>query len=347
MSDMDRACQMACFDGRVEMAIEVPVRVCDVGGWTDTWFAGHGRVCSLAAGPGVSVDARAEPGEGRLTFELADYGVRFAVEDAPTEHELLAAAAREAGAAPRLDITLRVSSAVPPGSSLGTSAAVCVGVVAALDAARGVVRGPAELAAAAHRAEAGGQGRESGVQDQVASAHGGANLIDVPGYPTVERRPIALSPAMADALDQRLVHIAYGTPHDSSEVHGEVIAALQSEGHASSRLEVLRGLADEAAAALAASDVARYGRALTAATDGQAALHPALLSGDAHELIETARQHQAAGWKVNGAGGEGGSISVLCGDPGKADEIRRKASALGHRPLDLGLAPQGARAVAR
>ena len=32
-----------------------PVRVCDVGGWTDTWFGSPGQVCSIAVSPGVQV----------------------------------------------------------------------------------------------------------------------------------------------------------------------------------------------------------------------------------------------------------------------------------------------------
>jgi len=35
-------------------------------------------------------------------------------------------------------------------------------------------------------------------------------------------------------------------------------------------------------------------------------------------VIEIARQHGALGWKVNGAGGEGGSITILCGDNSSA-----------------------------
>ena len=31
-----------------------PVRVADVGGWTDTWFGSPGQVCSVAVGPAVS-----------------------------------------------------------------------------------------------------------------------------------------------------------------------------------------------------------------------------------------------------------------------------------------------------
>src|SRR5918912_1033266 len=32
-----------------------PVRVCDNGGWTDTWFARHGKVFNIAVRPHVEV----------------------------------------------------------------------------------------------------------------------------------------------------------------------------------------------------------------------------------------------------------------------------------------------------
>ena len=34
---------------------------------------------------------------------------------------------------------------------------------------------------------------------------------------------------------------------------------------------------------------------------------------DAHRIIEVAKANGAIGWKVNGAGGDGGSITLLCG----------------------------------
>jgi len=49
-------------------------------------------------------------------------------------------------------------------------------------------------------------------------------------------------------------------------------------------------------------------------TEAQAQLNPALVSDDARRIIEIARAHGALGWKVNGAGGDGGSITLLCGD---------------------------------
>ena len=54
--------------------------------------------------------------------------------------------------------------------------------------------------------------------------------------------------------------------------------------------------------------------ALMANTAAQRALHPSLVCADAERVIAAAREAGALGWKVNGAGGEGGSVTVLCGD---------------------------------
>ena len=43
-------------------------------------------------------------------------------------------------------------------------------------------------------------------------------------------------------------------------------------------------------------------------------MHPELISPDAARIIDIAREHGALGWKVNGAGGDGGSVTLLCGD---------------------------------
>jgi D-glycero-alpha-D-manno-heptose-7-phosphate kinase len=330
---------------RTEVSVAVPVRACDVGGWTDTWFAERGAVCSLALEPGVSVQARAQPGTGVVTIIAVDYGQRLTVGREPPEHRLLAEAVREAGPLGPVDVEVTIAAAVPPGCSLGTSAAVCVGLVAALDALRGELRPPAELAAAAHRAEAGRLGRQSGVQDQAAAAHGGANLVEVDRYPATTVRPTAITAATWSALDQSLLHVAYGAGHDSSAVHETVIEALTAEGPRSARLDRLRALAHQANRALVDGDLPAYGVALRAATEAQAALHPALVSDAARTLIEAAQAAGALGWKVNGAGGLGGSLSILCRRPADRQRLAATARALGHTPLELALAPHGARLV--
>ena len=62
-------------------------------------------------------------------------------------------------------------------------------------------------------------------------------------------------------------------------------------------------------------DLDGYGRVPTEATEAQAALPPALISDAAVELLEIGRSCGAAGWKVNGAGGGGGSITLFALHP--------------------------------
>jgi D-glycero-alpha-D-manno-heptose-7-phosphate kinase len=62
-----------------------------------------------------------------------------------------------------------------------------------------------------------------------------------------------------------------------------------------------------------ARDLKAFGEALAENTGAQADLHPGVVGRDALVVIEAARRLGSLGWKVNGAGGEGGSITVLSG----------------------------------
>ena len=52
---------------------------------------------------------------------------------------------------------------------------------------------------------------------------------------------------------------------------------------------------------------------MTRNTDVQRTLHPSLVGDRAQALIDVASARGVLGWKVNGAGGEGGSVTLLCG----------------------------------
>jgi len=54
---------------------------------------------------------------------------------------------------------------------------------------------------------------------------------------------------------------------------------------------------------------------MVANTDAQACLNPALVGAGASRVIAIAREHAALGWKVNGAGGDGGSVTLLSNAP--------------------------------
>jgi D-glycero-alpha-D-manno-heptose-7-phosphate kinase len=81
-------------------------------------------------------------------------------------------------------------------------------------------------------------------------------------------------------------------------------------------------------------------------TEAQANLHAALISPRHQAVIEVARRYGALGWKVNGAGGDGGSVTIL-GTP-KAAAMREMlrevlATAPGTQNIPIYLSPMGLR----
>ena len=328
-----------------------PVRVFDAGGWTDTWFAGSGFVCHLAVGPGAEVVAslagEGPPAKRHVWLRVPAFGddYDFPLEQPPGRHPLLEAALRRFAPA-RVSLEVNVESSVPAGSSLGTSASVGVALVAALRALDGSPTSPAELARAAHDLETKDLGRQSGVQDHVAAAFGGASLVRVSPYPHFEVEPLLLAPATEQALGKRVVTAYLGAFHDSSAVHETVIAHLEGDSAAAERLlQPMREAAKRAARALVAGDLGSYGRAMVANTEAQAGLHPSLVNPLAREVIAAGAGAGALGWKVNGAGGPGGTVTLLAPEGAEAKMVEQVEAVAGVQVLDLRPSTAGATVV--
>ena len=104
-----------------------PIRICDIGGWTDTWFARHGQVFNMAVRPGVGVRIDVYPRGSReapVVIDARNYGTRYAPDLNASEwgpHPLLEAAFREVGPPADADIEVIIASRVPAGASTGTS----------------------------------------------------------------------------------------------------------------------------------------------------------------------------------------------------------------------------------
>lgn len=237
-------------------------------------------------------------------------------------------------------VDVDIADSVVAGSGLGTSASVMVALVAALSAAVGDTFDAGELAAMAHSYET-ITGKQSGIQDHAAAAWGGISRFDV-HYPMVRRELIVPPPAASAQLAARLHTVYLGSPHVSSEMHDEVIARLDS-GHGEDELEQLRGSARSATDALRLGDLGAYGMALHESHEAIESLHTGLVGDEARRLVELAREHGARGWKVNGAGGQGGSMAVLGPEDRDADLAFRAAIAqhAGWRLLSAAIGASG------
>ena len=309
-----------------------PIRICDNGGWTDTWFAGHGKIFNIGVYPYAEVQIEVYPypdlGDAdRIVIYAENYGERYARNPEKGEwdrHPLLEAAIERMKVPDDIAIQVTIFSEAPAGASTGTSAAVTVALVGALDCLTPGRLTPHEAAYTAHAIEAEMLKRQSGIQDQLCAAYGGLNYMEMFEYPHASVSPIEVPNSIWWELERRLVLVYLGKSHDSSRVHEKVIAQLASAGGNSRQLEALRETAEQSRDAVYAGDFAALGRAMTANTEAQRGLHPDLVSQPAQRVIEIAQAHGALGWKVNGAGGEGGSLTLLCNplSPAKRAMIR-------------------------
>jgi len=292
-----------------------PIRICDNGGWTDTWFARHGRIFNIAVHPCAEVQLRIKPLDGgpRITIHAENYGERYSLEPPRgrySKHPLLEAAFDAMSIPDEIAVEVSIYCEAPAGCSTGTSAAVSVALIGALDCLTPGRLHPQEVALIAQQIETRLLGQQCGIQDQLASAAGGINFIEMHAYPAATVHPLVLPEETAWELESRLALIFVGDSHSSSAVHEKVIASLSAEDR---RLAPLRETAAASRDALLAADWPAFGRAMIANTEAQRGLHPDLVGAPHQRIIDIAREHGALGWKVNGAGGDGGSVTLLGG----------------------------------
>ncbi len=305
-----------------------PIRVNDIGGWTDTWFAGEGKVLNLAVIPAVEVqvevfeNSRRE--QRRILVHAENFGESFRMNPGRPRrepHGLLQFTIAAIPIPDELRLEIRLCSPVPAGISTGTSASVCVALLGALNQLQVKKLSWAGIAKLAHRVETEKLKQQSGIQDQICAAHGGISFIQMTGYPEFIVRRVRLEERVWHELERRLCLVYLGKPHRSSAMHNYVISELEAGGPQLKLIRQLAVIAQEARAYLAAGDFEAYGQAMIRNNECQRGLHSRLIAREADAVAGLARRWQASGWKVNGAGGQGGSMTVLAsGD----DELRHQ-----------------------
>jgi D-glycero-alpha-D-manno-heptose-7-phosphate kinase len=330
-----------------------PLRANDLGGWTDTWFAKEGCVLNLAFAPSVEVEVKAFPNDeraaARVLVRAENYGETFVMDPARPSlepHGFLQHTIATLAPPETWRVEVNIYSPVPAGISTGTSASICVALLGAFGRLAGRDLGRDEVVSLAHGVETVKLKQQSGIQDQICAAHGGISFIEMPRYPDARVERLELPERVSEELGRRLLVVYLGRPHSSSAIHEQVIARLESGEDPGQwrQLETMKRLAREARDHLLAGDLEAYGKAMSENTECQRALFDGLVSSDADAVIDVCRRHGASGWKVNGAGGQGGSLALLAGaDDRKRHLLGEAINALGGgiRTLPAWLSPSG------
>jgi D-glycero-alpha-D-manno-heptose-7-phosphate kinase len=288
-----------------------PVRICDLGGWTDTWFYKNGVVFNFAVDLYSYVRINKNNSDKiRIISENLDLSTEiqnYRKIEYDGILDLLKAAVKRMEIKEGLDIFVRADA--PPGCGTGTSASVAVSLIAALARFSNKYLVPHEIAELAHKLETEELYLESGVQDQFAAAFGGTNFMEI-SYPSVKISKINLSNERLCELESQLILI-YLSSRSSSEMHKAVIKNYE-EGLEDTieAFEIMKNCAVEMKKAIHSSDIKEMGAIINKNWEAQKKLHPLMVNPIIEKTERIAKKNGAIGFKCNGAGG-GGSAVIL------------------------------------
>jgi D-glycero-alpha-D-manno-heptose-7-phosphate kinase len=301
------------------------VRLDFAGGWTDVApFAAEERGVVVNAAIELRAHAELELGGERYLLRSLELGRTAELEGGGWTGEQADGLDLQQAALRRADVgpcVLSTRSEAPPGSGLGSSGALGVALVAALDAVRGIRRTPVALAEAAFQLEAVEAALPGGKQDQYAAALGGFHRLEFAGD-TVAVKTLDLDPAFLAELEARIVICYTGTSRVSSNMISRVMGAYTAgTPDVVNGLRAMADVAERMGTALSAGDLTMTGRLLTANWRFQQQLDPGMCTQEMARLEKAMSAAGALGGKAAGAGA-GGSMFFLVGH-----DVRRAVSA--------------------
>lgn len=192
---------------------------------------------------------------------------------------------------------------LPARSGLGSSSAFTVGMLHTVHALRGRMVSQRELAEQAIHIEREVLREQVGIQDQISTAIGGFNRIDIATDGSFSVQPLLLSRARAQELEDHLLLCYTGVSREASAIAGEQIATIGQRQHV---LRRMRELVDEAERVLAsAAPLADFGALLHETWLLKRSLTARIAPGFVDDIYARARAMGALGGKLLGAGGGG------------------------------------------
>jgi len=217
-------------------------------------------------------------------------------------------------------VNLFLASEVPPGTGLGSSAAVCVNLLKTLSVFLERELSEQDLAETAFHIAKDILRKPVGKQDEYAVAIGGLNEVhfEASGV-TVE--PLALSADSLVDLEQNLMLFFTGSARDSSEILAEQDRSVRSsQEDVVGALTALKELVLPMREALDTSDLGRFGRLLDESWKIKKKVSSRISNPRINQIYDAALARGALGGKITGAGG-GGFLLLYC-EKQKQDAVR-------------------------
>jgi D-glycero-alpha-D-manno-heptose-7-phosphate kinase len=241
-------------------------------------------------------------------------------------------------------VDMFLASEIPPGTGLGSSAAVCVCVLKALTTYRDGSLSKHQLADLSFQIARKTLGKPVGKQDEYASAFGGLNFISFHTDGSAKVEPLSLPTDLVAEFQSSLMLFFTGLSHHSWSILEEQERSVKApSGRGVESLHEIRAFADEAREALAAGNLVGFGELLHRGWEAKKRISDKISNPAIDHMYEVARENGALGGKITGAGG-GGFLLLFC-PPESKKKVRDALLAMGNREMNFEFDNQGAHVV--
>jgi len=202
-------------------------------------------------------------------------------------------------------------SDAPPGSGLGSSSALIVGLVGLVKELKSLPLTEYEVADLAYMIERQDLQIRGGHQDQYASSFGGFNFIEFYADRVIVN-PLRIHQDTMNELEHNLLLCFTGTTRRSDRIIEDQTKRFEDQDENTTRaLREQKQLAVDMKAALLRQRLDDFGDLLHSAWESKKNLSPRISNDSIDEMYEVARNHGALGGKITGAGG-GGYMLLYC-----------------------------------
>jgi len=281
-----------------------PLRVSFFGGGTDypAWFREHGgAVLATTIDKYLYLHCRYLP----PFFDFKSRIVWSKIEQVQQPSEIAHPAIRGVLEWMKIgdDVEIHHHGDLPARTGLGSSSSFSVGLLHALHALRGELVSKRKLAEEAIFVEQQVLQENVGVQDQIQSAFGGLNRIDIRTDGSFEVTPLVVRADRLAGLQKHLLLLYTGLSRTASEIAAEQVATV---GQKTAELKTMREMVDLGEKILVGTgDLREFGRLLDESWKLKRSLSSKIAPSFVNEIYDTARQAGADGGKLLGAGGGG------------------------------------------
>lgn len=254
--------------------------------------------------------------DGRIKIESVDFGILL---DCPAEKELkldgqldlVKATITRLQAQNSKGFEVFLHSDVPPGSGLGSSSALVVGLVGLVKEFKNIPLNEYDVAHLAYLIEREDLRIQGGHQDQYAASFGGFNFIEFYGDRVIVN-PLRIHQDTLNELEHNLLLCYTGTTRRSDRIIEDQTKRFEEKQEATLRgLHEQKQLAKDMKNALLSCRLDDFGDLLDSAWVSKKNLSPKISNDAIDEMYEAGRRSGALGGKITGAGG-GGYMLMYC-----------------------------------